>query len=47
MRQPPRDHVPVTPDRSVARPCRTGFALALAGGWIVLALASAFLAFGV
>lgn len=47
MREQPRDHVPVTPAQPTPRPFCRVFAVGLAGGWLTLALAAAFFAFGV
>lgn len=47
MRQPPRDHIPVRGDISRIRQSHRLWALALAGGWLTLAIAAAFFAFGV
>lgn len=47
MRQPPRDHVPVSPDLSRMRTRCHRWTLAVAGAWLTLALAAALFAFGV
>lgn len=47
MRQPPRDHVPVSPDLTRIRQNSRLWSLALLGSWLLFALAAAFFAFGV
>lgn len=47
MHRAPRDHVPVRDDMSRIRQSHRGWAFALAGGWLTLAIAAAFFAFGV
>lgn len=46
MREQPRDHVPVTPDPIGVRPCHPAIIVALAAGWILLAIAAVALALG-
>lgn len=47
MREAPRDHVPASGDMNRIRQGHRRWALALAGGWLTLAIAAAFFAFGV
>lgn len=47
MRHAPRDHVPVTPDLNRTRRDHFRWTLAVAGAWLILAIAAAVFALGV